>query len=73
MSWRAFSRSRRPGSAINRLARSLAALAIAAAPVGVTAQPAADPQSWESPMAAGDRAYQQGRYAEAERFFASAL
>ena len=24
-------------------------------------------------MAAGDRAYQQGRYAEAERFFASAL
>jgi len=47
------------------------ALALGAAPVA--AQPAADGQRWETPMAAGERAYQLGRYAEAERFFAAAL
>jgi len=46
-------------------------LALGVAPVA--AQPAADGQGWETPMAAGDRAYLQGRYAEAERFFAAAL
>ncbi|MGH7386672.1 MAG: tetratricopeptide repeat protein, partial [Candidatus Rokuibacteriota bacterium] len=37
------------------------------------AQPAADGQSWETPMTAGDRAFHLGRYPEAERFFAAAL
>ncbi|HEX7784784.1 MAG TPA: tetratricopeptide repeat protein, partial [Methylomirabilota bacterium] len=73
MSWRAFSRSRRPGSAISRAALVLPALALLLLVAARASAQPADPQSWESPMAAGDRAYQQGRYAEAERFFTSAL
>ena len=59
--------------------RLLAALVLLAGAAGAAAQPAADgqrgesPQSWDTPMSAGDRAFQQGRYAEAERFFAAAL
>ncbi|HJV58204.1 MAG TPA: tetratricopeptide repeat protein, partial [Methylomirabilota bacterium] len=50
-----------------------AALAVLLVAATASAQPAGDGQSWESPMSAGDRAYQLGHYAEAESFFAAAL
>ena len=52
---------------------TLAALAVLLAATTASAQTSPDGQSWETPMSAGDRAYQLGRYAEAERFFTTAL
>jgi len=52
---------------------TLAALALLLAATTASAQTSPDGQSWETPMSAGDRAYQLGRYAEAERFFTTAL
>ena len=44
-----------------------------AAATTASAQPAGDPASWDAPMSAGDRAFQLGRYAEAERLFTTAV